>query len=118
MNNWLYILLLLVIIVCLFLNNKRVRDLEAKNNEHFLAWIREAIKTNQDLNDMIFRNVSNYNNLAKDWVPNISWVYNIKDKNIERARADRGLPPILPSQASVKVDLASNNNRLSLGFRP
>ena len=79
------------------MNNKR-NDVEA-SREHFLAWIREAIKTNQDFNDMIFRNVSSYNGIAKDWIPNMSWIYTIKDKNIERARADRGLPPILPSQA-------------------
>jgi hypothetical protein len=115
MSNWLY-LLIIVIVVCLFINNKR--NNEEANREHFLAWIREAIKTNQDFNDMIFRNVSNYNGIAKDWVPNISWIYNIKDKNIERARADRGLPPIVASPAAVKVDLNSNNNRYSVGFKP
>lgn len=109
MNYWIYILLI-IIVVCLIVNTNR--------NEHFFGFIREAIRVNQDLNEMIYKNVNNYNNLAKDWIPNIGWIYTIKDKGIEKTRAERGLPPILPSQANVKMDLSNSMNRYSIGLKP
>ena len=109
MNNWIYVLVL-ILILSLFINTNR--------KEHFFDFIREAIRTNQDFNDMIFRNVNNYNNVAKDWIPNVSWIYTIKDKGIEKTRAERGLPPLMPTQPNVKMDLSNSMNRLSFGFKP
>ena len=110
MSYWI-VLLIGIIVISLFQKTRR-------NEEHFLNWIREAIKVNQDFNNMVFTNVANYNGIAKDWIPNMSWIYTLKDKGIEKTRAERGLPPMIASQPNIKMDLSNNINRYSVGFKP
>jgi hypothetical protein len=56
------------------------------------------------------------NSLAKDWIPNVSWVYTLKDKNIEMERARHGLPPIIPSNANIGFDIKHSDNRYKIGL--
>jgi len=110
-------LIILIFILCLFL------VVIQKQNEPFLGGFINGLVNDSVSNfGKINREVENvgrfWNGIAQDWIPNVGWVYRYRDKSIEQARANRGLPPLRPVDPSVNIKLDSNYNRYTLGMSP